>query len=563
MAGLTPGPPSRNETHASIGLQGMWGFSPALDLLHTSGLSAAASTSSPPSSSDPINILLVSACDVRHVLRTLAARRRHTSLASRPLHFYLLDNPTEVLSRHLLLLYTLTDWEIPIRQRAILFLELYGNCLLQDRTARYMDNAASDLIRLVCDQPSALTDMISLQHLKFRDRDAMESTFKSWSVDVPYDLEGLRDTRLRHFYGERYDAKKNVLDWDYQSRVKVAPAGASIIHIKQYREWRNSGIAFEFGDATYNQPNRSMSSYTPGFMKAGKNQGMKKDVRGFWLDIVVSPYPSFGVSWESPNKFSEDLGLVLNKGTGTEQHRHHTVEVSTYNLMSYLWEIETGAAYTMTKKEDIFSGLGEDASDYVAYSKAVSPPDEAPPDEKKEPEAETPLEEVAAEAAKAEAAKAEAAKEEAAQKAKEVAAEEARKEKEERMEKKRLRQAASRARNIIETLENVTVFPLSGQIGEMYGKNKFEGLFDIVYASQHGSHNVKEEQFKSLLKPDARLVMESGKHVYAVGAKQLPELNKLMLNVVEEGGGWDFVNGDAKDEQGLLDLENFVFKRSS
>jgi hypothetical protein len=217
----------------------------------------------------------------------------------------------------------------------------------------------------------------------------------------------------------------------------------------------------------------------------------------------------------------------------------------------------------MTKKEDIFSGLGEDASDYVAYSKAVSPPDEAPPDEKKESEAETPLEEVAAEAAKAEAAKAEAAKEGAAQKAKEVAAEEARKEKEERMEKKRLRQAASRARNIIETLENVTVFPLSGQIGEMYGKNKFEGLFDIVYASQHGSHNVKEEQFKSLLKPDARLVMESGKHVYAVGAKQLPELNKLMLNVVEEGGGWDFVNGDAKDEQGLLDLENFVFKRSS
>jgi hypothetical protein len=57
-------------------------------------------------------------------------------------------------------------------------------------------------------------------------------------------------------------------------------------------------------------------------------------------------------------QYAEGLFQVLNKGTGTEQNRHHTVEVATYNIMSYLWEIETNKKYTMRKKNDVFSGLG-------------------------------------------------------------------------------------------------------------------------------------------------------------------------------------------------------------
>lgn len=36
---------------------------------------------------------------------------------------------------------------------------------------------------------------------------------------------------------------------------------ASIIHYKQFRDWRRSGVAFEFGDQTYTNPNRTMASY--------------------------------------------------------------------------------------------------------------------------------------------------------------------------------------------------------------------------------------------------------------------------------------------------------------
>lgn len=35
------------------------------------------------------------------------------------------------MARHLLLLRVAQDWELPIRQRANAFLEIFGNCLVQ------------------------------------------------------------------------------------------------------------------------------------------------------------------------------------------------------------------------------------------------------------------------------------------------------------------------------------------------------------------------------------------------------------------------------------------------
>jgi dynein assembly factor 3 len=95
--------------------------------------------------------------------------------------------------------------------------------------------------------------------------------------------------------------------------------------------------------------------------------------RGLWTDIIVSPYISFGVHCEKPNKFAEGLFEVHNKGTGVEQNRHvrtdsirftthmwlptillfsceqNTAEVAVYNVLSYLYEIETGKLYQMEK----------------------------------------------------------------------------------------------------------------------------------------------------------------------------------------------------------------------
>jgi hypothetical protein len=55
------------------------------------------------------------------------------------------------------------------------------------------------------------------------------------------------------------------------------------------------------------------------------------------------------------------------QGTGTEQHRHNFAEVAVYNMLSYLWEIETGTVYKMAKPHDIYSGLGEGQHHTAAY----------------------------------------------------------------------------------------------------------------------------------------------------------------------------------------------------
>lgn len=41
------------------------------------------------------------------------------------------------------------------------------------------------------------------------------------------------------FRSERYDARRNMFDWDYQMRL--VNAGADIIHWYHFRDWRASG----------------------------------------------------------------------------------------------------------------------------------------------------------------------------------------------------------------------------------------------------------------------------------------------------------------------------------
>ena len=143
-----------------------------------------------------------------------------------------------------------------------------------------------------------------------------------------------------------------MIDWDYQWSLK--PIG-SIVHIRQYRTWRNTGVAFEFGDQQYVRPNRSLSSYAE-----GKEKGRSMMRRGYWCDIVCSPYVAVGINCETPNEHAEELFDIYNQDSGSEQHRHHTVEIAVHNVLSWFYEIETGNVYRMARAHDIYSGLGSD-----------------------------------------------------------------------------------------------------------------------------------------------------------------------------------------------------------
>ena len=57
-----------------------------------------------------------------------------------------------------------------------------------------------------------------------------------------FDIASLWDTRIRNYYADRFDARVNVIDWDYSQRVKVV---SPIIHAVHYRRFRCFGQSYE------------------------------------------------------------------------------------------------------------------------------------------------------------------------------------------------------------------------------------------------------------------------------------------------------------------------------
>lgn len=182
---------------ASIGFHGFHGLSAAFDF----GEALSSSTNTSSICGEPIKILLVCPGDVRHIMATIARRRRHRtgkySGHLQIIHFYIMEAQIEVLARNILLLEILNDYEIPIRQRAAVLLEVFGNVRVQDRTSRYVELLGHQLRSLVTAGTGRLEDLLDLGLLRYREKDQLEETFKSYSRIVSFDVENLRDHRLR------------------------------------------------------------------------------------------------------------------------------------------------------------------------------------------------------------------------------------------------------------------------------------------------------------------------------------------------------------------------------
>ena len=153
-----------------------------------------------------MNVLLVEPGDIRHILFTIAKRRRHfqKKSISITIHFYLLETPLEIIGRDFLLLQLICDNELPIRQKANTFLEVYGNCRLQKRTAKYVEilaNRLKLLMKVVANRkgnsPNLLEDVIDFSLLRYRERDELENIFGNFAQSLPSKFDALLDQRYR------------------------------------------------------------------------------------------------------------------------------------------------------------------------------------------------------------------------------------------------------------------------------------------------------------------------------------------------------------------------------
>jgi dynein assembly factor 3 len=185
------------QIQASLGHYGFHGLSATFDLIQAIG---EGSDGKVINNLEPLNVLLINPGDIRHILTTISRRRRHNKDEPlRGINFYLLESPIEVLARNILLLELINDYEVPIRQRATVYLEIFGNCRVQDRTAKYIEQLGHQLRSFIADSTGRLEGLVDLSLLKYKEKDDLDFAFRNYSKGVEFDIDTLRDHRLRGY----------------------------------------------------------------------------------------------------------------------------------------------------------------------------------------------------------------------------------------------------------------------------------------------------------------------------------------------------------------------------
>jgi len=161
----------------------------------------------------------------RHLLKSLADAALLNGFRQREntINFYIHEKEKENLARMVLFLTLFCETGISQRERMEIFLDLMGNCLIRDKSSEYLENISKELIQLITEDDkceSVLKELVNFETLKFKERDDLEDIFSSYMKAHPFDIERLRDNRLRGHLKDRYDFRKNLVDWDYQMDLK-------------------------------------------------------------------------------------------------------------------------------------------------------------------------------------------------------------------------------------------------------------------------------------------------------------------------------------------------------
>ncbi|XP_049757505.1 dynein axonemal assembly factor 3 isoform X1 [Elephas maximus indicus] len=296
-----------------------WGLSPALDLQAESPPVDPDSQAETERRIPDLDVLLLGSVDGRHLLRTLA---RASRWPPRNFNFYVLENNLEAVARHMLV-FSLAFEEpekMGLQERSEIFLEVWGNALLRPPVAAFVRSQAERLAHLV-PEPDRLAEQLpwlSLGALKFRERDALEAVFRFWAGGEKgpeaFPISRLWDLRVRHYLGSRYDARRGVSDWDLH--MKLHDRGGQVIHTREFRRWRDTGVAFELRDSSsYHLPNRTLASG-----RLLSHRGERVAARGYWGDIATGPFVAFGIEADDQSLLRTSNGRPVKSAGEITQH---------------------------------------------------------------------------------------------------------------------------------------------------------------------------------------------------------------------------------------------------
>lgn len=243
----------------SLGTIMHWGHTPSINCFDDTGLDLN-------KDDKELNILMSeNGGDGRHLFKSLADEVMTLKRTrEKPINIYFHERSKENIARVLLFITLFCETGISKRERMEMYLDLYGNTLIRDKTAAYLEEITPELIQLITEDKkckSVIKDLINFETLKYKERDEIEDIFSSFLQCHQFDIEKLRDQRLRGLFKERYDHRRNLVDWDYNFYIKEF---AKAVNLAEYRQWRLNGIAFETRLATGSIPNRTYSSFVNG-----------------------------------------------------------------------------------------------------------------------------------------------------------------------------------------------------------------------------------------------------------------------------------------------------------
>ena len=223
-----------------------------------------------------------------------------------------------------------------------MLMELYGNTLLPSRTIDYINIVYKLLISFICQDKKSnpiYKDLLDLSCLTHKQIDSMQEIFSSYDSKYPYDIEKYRNDRVRYCMKDRYDYRKNLYDWDYNMNIQNF---APIIRLRYYIYWRENGIAFVMRINQYKFPNRTLACYIEGKKKEGHDSCM---VRGFWGDIVNSPYLGYGLELETRDE------ITYFYANNKIDYLRDSQDVTEYNLVKFLLRMDHNEIYDFMKRE--------------------------------------------------------------------------------------------------------------------------------------------------------------------------------------------------------------------
>jgi hypothetical protein len=130
---------------------------------------------------------------------------------------YLYEDNAEALARHLILLAVFLDRTLQPDVRMQRFLEIFGNALMRQDTATYLNTKSQELESMLAQMmagkevPGELASLIDISMLSYQDQDALLSVISGARDARQYDMKKAWDGRCRIWYAERYDFRQNMV----------------------------------------------------------------------------------------------------------------------------------------------------------------------------------------------------------------------------------------------------------------------------------------------------------------------------------------------------------------